>query len=408
MTVAYLDIEDPDFRPDSADVHKAREANWYARTPRGYAVLRYEPAGELIADRRLRQSTLDFFHAQGITSGPLYDFMRRFLPCLEGEDHARLRGLVSKAFTRRSVDALRPFMRQVTHELVDTFHASGRCDFITDFAEPYSARIICTLLGVPEEQHDSFRGWGDDLSLMVSNFVAQHRDRIETALAGLGSAVDALLAKRRKAPQDDLISRLIAAEEAGDRLTSEELRVMVIGLMLAGQDATQHQLGLAMTTFMKHPEQWALLAEQPELVDRAIEESMRVSPASTVIMRIADEDIVYRDLEIKEGTFVSVLLDPAHNDPAVFNGEGFDITKQRATQLTFGVGLHYCLGAALARAEMGEALPILANRLHSPEPDGPVPWRPTVGVTGPITLPIRFVPHSPTPAPTAPPATGAV
>ena len=107
-------------------------------------------------------------------------------------------------------------------------------------------------------------------------------------------------------------------------------------------------------------------------------------------MRIADQDFTYRDLDIKTGTFVYMMLDAAHNDPEVFGGEGFDITKRRATQLTFGTGIHYCLGAALARAEMTEALPVLAARLRDPRLDGPTPWRPTVGVTGPISLPIRF------------------
>lgn len=393
MTTAFLDVLDENFQPDSPEVHRAREANWYARTPQGgYAVLRYEPASELMSDRRLRNSVLDFWPSQGISDGPLYEFMRQFLPCIEGADHSRLRRLVNQAFTRSQVDALRPTMRQVVGELIDGFATARRCEFMADFAEPYSSRIICTLLGVPDEQQHTFHGWGDDLSLMMSSNVGKYRPRIDAALAGMGDAVDALLARRRSDPRPDLLSGLLAAEESGDRLTSEELRVMVIGLMLAGQDATQHQLGLAMSIFMKHPDQWALLTEHPELAVRAVEEVMRLAPASTVIMRITAEDITYRGVEMPAGTFVYMMLDAAHNDPEVFHGDGFDITKRRSAQLTFGVGIHYCLGAALARAEMAEALPILARRLGTPEPDGPAPWRPTVGVTGPIALPIRFTP----------------
>ncbi|MDT0305241.1 cytochrome P450 [Streptomonospora wellingtoniae] len=392
MAATYLDIMDPDFRPDAAEVQAAREADWYARTPLGYAVLRYEAADGLVGDRRLRQSLLDFFPSQGITDGPLYDFMRQFIATVEGPDHTRLRRLVSQAFTRRAVEAMRPDMRRIAENLIAGFHESGRCDFMADFADPYSAQIICVLLGVPEEQHDAFRGWANDLGLVVTPFIRDYRERIEAALAGLGGAVDGLIAKRRVDPRDDLLTALIQAEEAGDRLAPEELRAMVIGLLLAGQDATQHQLGRAMSTFLANQEQWDLLAERPDLAPTAVEEVMRVGPTSTAITRIAAEDFVFRDLTIEAGQFVTILLDPVHTDPEVFAEAGFDITQHRAAQLTFGGGPHFCLGAVLARAEMAEALPILARRMRAPEAGGPAPWRPAIGITGPTTLPLRFTP----------------
>lgn len=389
---AYLDTLDPMFRPDSAEVREARAVNWYARTPLGYAVLRYEPATELLADRRLRHGLKDFLATQGVTEGPLYDWMRQGLLSVEGADHTRLRRLVSKAFTRSAVDALRPAMREITHELVGRFHAAGRCEFMADFADPYPARVICELLGVPAEQHEAFRGWANDLGLAFSTAVATHRERIEAALAGLYEAVDTLLAQRRTDPRPDLLSALIAAEEAGDRLSPEELRVMVALLLFAGQDTTRHQLGQAMTTFMTHLDQWSLLAERPELAPRAVEEVMRLAPTVPTTPRIAVESFTYRGLAIPAGTLLAALLASANTDPDAFAPGGFDITQPRSTQLTFGGGVHYCLGAALARAEMAEALPILADRLRAPESDGQAAWRPTMGITGPTTLPIRFSP----------------
>jgi cytochrome P450 len=170
---------------------------------------------------------------------------------LEGEPHGRLRRLVSQAFTPRAVDALRPVMRAVAHELIDGFAARGACEFMAAFADPYPSRIIGALLGIPRERYLDFHGWATDLGLLFSYAVAEHRARIEAALLGLSACVDDLLAARRAAPGPDLISALIAAEEAGDQLSDTELRVLVTGLVFAGQDTTRNQLGCALATFLE-------------------------------------------------------------------------------------------------------------------------------------------------------------
>jgi cytochrome P450 len=388
--VAFLDLFDPGFRPDAPAVHAAREAWWYARTPLGYAVLRYDEVAALLRDRRLRQGGVESLAAQGITEGLLADWMRMSLLNLEGEPHARLRRLVSQAFTPRAVDALRPVMRAVTHELIDGFAAAGACEFMAAFADPYPSRIIGELLGIPRERYPQFHGWATDLGLLFSYAVAEHRPRIEAALLGLAACVDDLLAARRATPGPDLISALIAAEEAGDRLSDTELRVLVTGLVFAGQDTTRNQLGGALATFLAHPAQWARLAEEPALAARAVEEVMRVRPAVPSIWRVATEEFDFEGLRIPAGTFLSLFVASANTDPRVFGTGGFDISVERPAQLTFGGGLHACLGAPLARLEMAEALPILAARLRAPELAGDVPWRPALGICGPVALPIRF------------------
>jgi cytochrome P450 len=388
--VAFFDLFDPDFQPDAPAVHAAREACWYARTPPGYAVLRYDEVAALLRDRRLRQGGVESLAAQGITEGLLADWMRMSLLNLEGEPHARLRRLVSQAFTPRAVDALRPTMRAGAHELIDHFAAAGTCEFMAAFADPYPSRIIGALLGIPRERYPQFHGWATDLGLLFSYTVAEHRTRIEAALLGLAACVDDLLAARRAAPGPDLISALIAAEEAGDQLSDTELRVLVTGLVFAGQDTTRNQLGCALTTFLAHPEQWVRLAEEPALAAQAVEEVMRVRPAVPSIWRVAMEDFEFKGLTIPAGTFLSLFVASANTDPQVFGPEGFDISVERPAQLTFGGGLHYCLGAPLARVEMAEALPILAARLRAPEVAGAVQWRPALGISGPVALPIRF------------------
>jgi cytochrome P450 len=388
--VAFFDLFDPEFQPDAPAVHAAREACWYARTPLGYAVLRYAEVAALLRDRRLRQGGVESLAAQGVTEGLLADWMRAAILNQEGEPHARLRRLVSQAFTPRAVDRLRPTMRAVAHDLIDGFAARGACEFMAAFADPYPSRIIAALLGIPEERQADFHGWATDLGLLFGYTVAEDRARIEAALLGLSACVDDLLAARRAAPGPDLLSALIAAEEAGDQLSDAELRVLVTALVFAGQDTTRNQLGCALTLFLDHPEQWGRLAAEPALAARAVEEVMRVRPTVPSIWRVATEDFDFQGLRIPAGTFLSLVVASANTDPRVFGPDGFDIGAERPAQLTFGGGIHACLGAALARVELAEALPILAARLRDPVLAGEVRWRPAMGIRGPLALPLRF------------------
>lgn len=392
--VAFLNLQDPTFRTDGPEVAAARAAGWYARTPFGVGVLRHDQLSDLLSDRRLRQGTHRVLANQGLTEGPIVDWMNSIILSTEGADHTRLRRLVSRAFTPRSVSELRPRMREVADELIDGFAGAGNVEFMAAFADPYPARIICELLGVPATLHEQFRGWANDLGLAFGYTAAANRDRIEAAIAGLDAATDELLAARRAEPGPDLLSALLAAEADGDRLTNGELRLLVTGLLFAGQDTTHHQLGQALSMFLRHPDQWALLADRPELVDRAVTEVLRLAPTTPVVGRLATEDIEVDGVAIPAGTHVTMFLVAGNTDPAVFGPDAtrFDITAERPPPLTFGAGIHYCLGANLARAELAEALPILARRLGPITAAGDAAWRPSVGITGPVTLPIRFGP----------------
>jgi cytochrome P450 len=165
---------------------------------------------------------------------------------------------------------------------------------------------------------------------------------------------------------------------------------MVSALVFGGQDTTRNQLGCALATFVEHPEQWALLADRPALAPTAVEEVMRVSPAVPVAVRVASETFAFQGLPIPAGAMLQLFTATANRDRAVFGAAEFDITQSRPAQLTFGGGIHYCLGAPLARAELQEALPILAARLRRPRLAGEVRWRPALGIYGPLALPLRF------------------
>jgi cytochrome P450 len=391
---ATLDLLAADFRVNSRAVRDAAQRHWYAETSLGPAVLRYEDCAAILHDRRFRQASADHLAEQGVTDGPLAEMWRDVILNIEGERHNRLRRLVCKAFTPTAVDELRPRMRAIVHDLVDTFAPTGACEFMGAFADHYPPRVMFDLLGLPEEEQAQFLEWGKTLAWTISYSVAEHKDAIEAALSGLYAATDRLCESRRRRPGDDLISRLVAAADQGDRLTTQELRSMMVALVVGGQDSTRNQLGLAMALFARHPNQWALLACRPDLAAQATEEVMRVAPTVPIVWRAAAEDVVWRDLTIPAGTRIWLLVGAAHTEEATF-GPGarrFDISvTDRPAQLAFGHGVHYCLGAALARAEIAEALPILAARLPCLELSSSPELRPDIaGFTGPISLAIRF------------------
>jgi cytochrome P450 len=185
------------------------------------------------------------------------------------------------------------------------------------------------------------------------------------------------------------------AQGSGDRLSNEEMAMMAEAVLMAGTDTTRNQLACCIALFAEHPTQWALLAEHPELAPRAVEESMRFLGAVRATVRFASEDIEYRGVVFPQGTIVSTALAGANRDPEIWeNPNQFDITQERTTaQMTFGAGIHFCMGAALARAELQEALPLLARRMPDLALNGEVEWKPaTFGIWGPARLPVRFQP----------------
>jgi cytochrome P450 len=389
----FIDTLSPEYDWNIHAAHRAARAHgWYAQTPVGLAFLDHEDVLWLLRDRRWRQLGADALAAAGITEGPLWEWFHVMMSNKEGEDHARLRRLVSRAFTPKRIESLRPLMRDVAHDLIDRFEARGACEFVAEFAAPYPVRVISGLLGVPPEDFDRFHAWSRDLSLAFGSRIADERERIEAALVSLNDYVDGLLAARAREPRDDLISALVAVEEEGDRLSREELRALVTVLIFGAQDTTQCQLACAAHTFIQHPDQWDRLGREPELAISAAEEVLRYEPAGSGSPRVATEDIDYKGLHIPAGTIALPSGPAANRDPAVYpDPDRFDMTRTHAEpMLTFGGGAHYCLGASLARFEIQEALVILAQRLPRLAADGEPRWRVGSLIRGPETLAVRF------------------
>lgn len=389
----FLDIFDEGVWNDATTIDRLRTESWLARTPIGGLVIGREQVQDLMADRRLRSSLIDFLHLQGVTDGILHDRMRVSLLATEGDDHTRLRKLVSRAFTPRAVDPHRPLMRATLDALIDPVAAEGGCDFMTAIGDHYPIQVMCHLLGVPVDDHDEFATWNNAITWALSFDLAAHREEAEWGMKHMDDYVAGLVARRKRDPHDDLVTALVQAEEEGDRLSDEELLSMIGGLLFAGYDTTRNQLGLAMWLFAEHPDQWNLLFEHPELAPRAVEEVMRFHGAIDVAPRVVAEDFELDGYRLVAGTLLSLATGIANHDPVAYDRpHDFDISAERAPQLTFGGGPHYCLGANLARAEMQEALPILAARMRDLGLDGEPTWRPPFGIFGPEKLPIRFTP----------------
>jgi cytochrome P450 len=311
----------------------------------------------------------------------------------DGADHRRLRGLVGRSFTPRTIDLLRPFIRATAEALADDLAGADPADFVDAFANRLPLAVMGELLGVPPEDFDTFSVWSSDIGLIFA--LATGGDtatRVEQAVAGLDGYVDTLIDEKAKHPADDLISRMVAAWQIENTVTREELRNLLVTLVFGAHDNTRHQFSNTMVSFAEHPAQWTLLRDRPELIDRAVTETMRWRPSAASVFRRAAEDFEYHGVPIAAGTFLTMAVHTAQRDPRAYpGGESFDITAVReAPLLQFGAGPHYCLGSALAHVQLGEALPILVRRFGPPVIAGEVTWRPAIGTHGPNELPLRF------------------
>src|SRR4051812_45390822 len=287
----FLDLFSAQYRDDPhAVLDRMREETWLVRVISGAMVIDRAHVQILLADRRLRSSVTAFIEMQGVTEGVLHDRMVKTLLAIEGLDHTRVRTVVRKAFVPAAVDRHRPLMRSLVETLISPVRTAGRCDFMAAVAEHYPIQVMCHLLGVPVEDHEHFTTWIKAIAWSLSLQLAAHRDEAEWGMQQLDEYVTGLVADRQTRPRDDLVTELVQAEEAGDRLTEDELQSLIIGLLFAGYDTTRNQLGLAMWVFAQHPDQWAQLAERPDLAPKAVEEVMRFQGAVSQAPRLVGED----------------------------------------------------------------------------------------------------------------------
>jgi len=390
-TIVYENDREPD------EVHevlaKALRRGPIAIGPYGLPeVLSYDLVRTVLRDSTFVIPTGIGLVVQGISSGPIWDRYTKWLLSLDGAEHQRLRRLVANAFTPRAAQRMRDACVDAITELVGRHVGAGSCDFVAEITNPYPVAIICSLLGAPRQDWQLFSNWGMDLAKVLGLNVVGQEDVILRAWEGLEAYVDKLITARRRSLTDDLISELIRAEDHGDRLTYDELVSLAVILLIAGTDTARNQLAAAVQALVDHPDQWALLANRPELAPQAVEELMRHSPVNFRVLRQAVVDVELGGVHFPAGSLIIANTAAANRDPAVYEDpDRLDITRDEApAMLTFGGGRHYCLGGHLARIELAEALRVITAKVANPRLTGPAPWKPITELSGPTTLPIEF------------------
>ena len=392
LDLPAFDYTTPDFSADRyhQQLAETRQRGWLAKSPLAYIVLDHEAGEFLLRSRKTAfpgRQLAEFF---GVTSGPLAEHINANILNLTGEQHRRLRALVGPALTPRAADRWRPVMRGFLENLWTRVAAYRNCDFVAAVARFYPSLTIATVLGAPHQDAGRLHTWSTWVQRQFDiRALETSRDDIERAVTEAQEYVTGLLEARRAAPGDDLISELLAAREgeAGGRLSAAECVQLVVNLLAGGIDTTAGQLAHAIRLFAEHPDQWALLADDPGLVPHAVEEVLRFEPVTPFTARICLEQIEHRDVSFPPGTIVAVCAERANRQCGA--GESFDITAARdARLLTFGAGTHYCVGANLARAELEEALAFLAPRTPGLALDGPPQLGGVEGIYGIDKLPI--------------------
>jgi len=390
----YLDVADPAFSIRSQAVKDARSQSWFARTPYGIAVLRYDEVQKMLRHPKLRQGSHLWPQHNGVTTGKFATWWCNMLLCVEGDTHARLRRMANPAFSPKLIADLQPKFQVLANRLIDQFHARGSCDFIAEFTEPYATGVICDLLGLPFEKWRELADIAADMGLALGVTFKQDLPKIEAAIAKLFAYAEELVADRRANPSPDFIGLLVKAHaDNPEQLSEQEMLDMIVLAIFGGIDTTRNQIGLAMDMFIQNPDQWALLGEKPELAKAAVEEVMRTRPTTTWVTRAATGDFEFQGLQIAEGTTLHLWGQAAATDPAAMeNAETFDITAARKPHFGFGGGTHHCLGHFIARGDMTAALALMAQRMKNPRFNGTVEWLPDSGNTGAVRMPIAFDP----------------
>jgi hypothetical protein len=358
---------DPAFRADPHPFLKQlRETDPVNEMPIGiWRLCRYDDCVRLLTQvpTGVRMTDGTFPGENLIPNGGPAEFMLQQDP----PNHTRLRKLVSKAFTPRAIERLRARAQEVADELLDRAAARGEMDVIADLALPVPSTMICEMMGVPVADRDRFTEWTAQATHLLAVMLAPP-DVIERGLAAglaLRNYFEALIAERRRTLSDDILSDLIRAEEAGDRLSSSELLSQSVGLLIAGFETTIGLIGNGILALLRHPEQLARLQADPRLIGSAVEECLRFDGPIALTPRFLHADAEFGGKRIPKDTQVWAMLCAANRDPAYFRDpDTFDITRADNPHLAFGGGAHFCLGAHLARMEAQVAIGTLARRLR--------------------------------------------
>jgi cytochrome P450 len=403
-----VDLLDPTFKANPYPAYaelRSRAPVHRVELPDGrgvWLITRYDDVLAVLKDARFvkdwRKALTPEQLAQVPPIPPVLEPLSRNMLDTDPPDHDRLRALVSRAFTPRLIERLRPRVQTIADGLLDEVQDRGEMDLIDDYAFPLPITVIAELLGVPAEDRNSFRKWSD--AAVSGNTTQEYVEKVLIPhMTAFTDYLHALFEEKRKNPKDDLVSALVRAEEAGDKLSEDELLGMVFLLLVAGHETTVNLIGNGVLALLRHPDQLRKLRGDPSLIKPAVEELLRYDgPVETSTERFAREDVEIDGTVIPRGEMVLVVLASADRDPARFSDpDTLDITRADNRHLAFGKGIHHCLGAPLARMEGQIAISTLLDRmpdLRLKGSPGSLSWRPGLVLRGLRGLPVEFGNHS--------------
>jgi cytochrome P450 len=407
MTQPELPINpfDPAFRIDPYPVyHRLRAEDPVHQSPFGFWILtRYDDCVAIAKDPRTSvDEKKGKSHAELVAqlgydpTGRAFGGARPFL-FLDPPDHTRLRRLVSKAFTPRVVEGLRPRIHELVEGMLDSVAEAGSMDVVADLAYPLPVTVISELLGVPAGDYETFRDWSDELARGLDPLQVASSEALDRELAVLnafGDYLRGLIAERRTAPRDDLLSALVAAEDDGDKLTESELLMTCVLLLIAGHETTVNLIGNGAMALLRFPDQLDLLRRNPSLAPSAVEEFLRYDAPVQGTKRVMLDDVEIGGKVIPKGDQAILVIAAANRDPERFpDPDRLDITRADNHHLAFGFGIHHCLGAPLARVEGEIALTMLIGRFHDLQlkTDAPA-YKENIVLRGLAQLPLAFAP----------------
>jgi cytochrome P450 len=378
------------------------DGHWLARAPLATVILDREAGEHFLRTKSAVFPGLLLAEMFGVRDGPLFEQMSNNIINSEGDTHRRLRGLVNPSLSPRAAARYRPMMREILEDLwrpVSGSPSGGAVefDFMEEVARPYPARTIARVMGAPAEDAPRLHDWSMWIQRQFDPIALSDPEAVETMQRKAGEFyawVRPLIESRRQTPSDDLISNLIRTEEEGERLSNRELENLILNILVGGVDTTQSQLAQALRLLAADPEQWQAVRGDPEgMAPAAASEALRFEPITPFTARLLTEDVEYREVTFPANTPVMVCSFTGNRDPAVFSEpEVFDITadREKARILTFGAGIHYCVGANIARAELEEALAFLATRIETLEPAGDPDLQTVSGIYGIESLPLSM------------------
>ncbi|TVZ02223.1 cytochrome P450 [Trebonia kvetii] len=358
----------------------------------GVEVFSYETIRDLFRDDRVSPRTPQVFIDKGIESGPIMDYLVLGNLNLTWADvHDRLRPVMVRGFRASRIAQARGFIRELASDLIDGLLTRGSCNFVTDYSHHLSIQVISQFIGIPPEDVPEFEHATVELRLLGQEPFWPGVPRLESALAQVRDYSQKIVEKRKARPEKDFISDLVDAAQAGDRISEAEMVWNIAGVLLAGHDTTRYQLASCVRSVVDAG-QWETLHAHPELVPAAVNEAMRLHPATPRQVKVALSDLIFEGQHLAAGDRITLNLAAAGRDPAAFTDpDRLDLHRPEPLfDMGFGYGAHYCLGFAIAKAEMEEALTLLTRRLTDVAIDGAVVLSPGGVIAGPEVVPLRY------------------